>query len=379
MATLKITAKADVRSAKASIRELTQEEANLLAKEKEANLQRRLDSQRTAQERVRLARASGTASRQEIAELRLAERIANTDARIAAREASRAARDEIKRRFAEERREIEQTIRSVQEYARELRKLKSTLPAGPGVSGRGGIGGGTGGGGIGGGIGGRLGRLGRFAGPGAVAGIGFALAAANGASENNESSAIQKTASDAVNSGDAQTELMKSAKDAGMKDEDIATLLHMTGNMKGVKSTVQLSAIAKDVVENESASLPAIYKRLLEEANPKEITPQQKAAGSIHREQRQGEIDAARLREWQSRALSKIRTDNKLQVQRIEGNDSTWGEFSASALGMVAGDEKADRMRAWANGKQESVVSLSKETLHALSVQQRPVRPLSGD
>lgn len=102
MATLKIVAKADVASAKASLKTLTAEEANLLAKQASANLARRQDAERTAKEQMRQAKAAGNVSKQELADLRKLENIAVADAKRAVKDvkdakaqASRASKEAI--------------------------------------------------------------------------------------------------------------------------------------------------------------------------------------------------------------------------------------------------------------------------------------------
>jgi hypothetical protein len=122
MATLKITAKADVSSAKASLRELTQEEANLLAKEKEANLQRRLDYAKTTKEQRALRKQAGDASKDELASLTRAERIAAADAKMAAREVAQAKRDAARAGTSD----LRETIRRGQDFISERRKLMPT-------------------------------------------------------------------------------------------------------------------------------------------------------------------------------------------------------------------------------------------------------------
>ena len=89
---LKIVAKADVSQAKASIRELTAEEANLLAKEKEHALASKQMAAEVAKARVSAARAAGTASKEELKEFQRMQRIAVADAKAAAKELTSAKR-----------------------------------------------------------------------------------------------------------------------------------------------------------------------------------------------------------------------------------------------------------------------------------------------
>lgn len=110
MADLRIKATADTTAAKAALRELSQEDANRLVREKEANLRRRMDAAETAKAQVAAAKQAGQATREELEGLKRAQRIAVADQRAAIREvraarseAARADRAELRRQLAEQR------------------------------------------------------------------------------------------------------------------------------------------------------------------------------------------------------------------------------------------------------------------------------------
>jgi hypothetical protein len=110
MAELKIKATFDGRSAKAGLRELSQEEASRQVQERESNVRRQQDAVATAKAQIAAAREAGSVSKQEIEELKRVHRIAvadmkaaNKELSAARRDAARADRQELQRQLAAER------------------------------------------------------------------------------------------------------------------------------------------------------------------------------------------------------------------------------------------------------------------------------------
>jgi hypothetical protein len=278
MATLKITAKADVNSAKASIRELTQAEANLLAKEKEANLQRRLDYAKTTKEQLALRKQAGDASKAEIASLRQAERLAAADAKQAAREVAQARRDASRAASAE----LADTIRRGQDFTRERRKLGPSAPK-PGAAG---------GGGDDGFDAAMLGKYGRFAGPGAAVAAGTALVTLMGQMLEELRQIRTTMAEQTVKTGERSLGLAAKAREAGMSDRGISDVVRKVQFRPGSLSTDELSDIAEKGLAEGYTDPGALSKYIETEAAKREkaTTPEERLALASKGGKRQAEI-----------------------------------------------------------------------------------------
>lgn len=359
MATLKIKATADVSNAKAGIREITAEEAALLTKQTQANLQRRQDAARTAREQVKLAKESGAVSKQELNELRKLERIAAADARQAAREVAAAkkaaagiTRSEGRARAAAERRDLDDFIIRQGEMAREARKLQR----GPDVNDRTKV---T-----------RKRAVGdsftpyedaafrRVAGPTAAIGsiaslIGLLREAVNELKEIRAGFAAQT-----VKSGERGLGLSEKLRDAGMKPEDITNVIGKVSGMPGSLSTDELSRIAEEGVSAGITNPKSLLGYIDNEAKKRDVSydKDSEIALQTRRSNRQEEIKKTlQGREHAQREIAEMRAKFERDVfydqtsggsyyNRIAATADTWlaqiGLHDADAMKEAGGPEQ---------------------------------------
>lgn len=386
MATLKIIAKADVSSAKASLRELTQEEANLLAKEKEANLQRRQDYAKTTKEQRALRKQAGDASKEELAGLTRAERIAAADAKMAIREVAQAKRDAARAGTVE----LSETIRRGQDYTRERRKL---MPPGAPRTPRGGapsadedgldraM----------------LGRFGRFAGPGAAVAGGMALVALMQQVVEELRQIRATMAEQTLKTGERSLGLAAKAREAGMTDKGIGDVVRKVQFRPGSMSTDELSDIAEKGLTEGYTDPSALLKYVETEAAKREkaTTHEERLALADKGGRRQAEIRNT----LSGRELAEKKTQEDIAKFNRDAfyNDNDGGSmlhraaanvdvFTAEIMGWDDDKLKAaggreqyfnDRynMRAGRNGGQQTIVV----RLDPESIKQIAGRPLSGD